>query len=305
MIISKVRKKGPRPGFTLIELLVVIAIIAILIGLLLPAVQMVREAAARSTCQSQVKQFGLAIHNYTDTNGGRLPMAMKMQGPGTPGYNINFALLPYLEQEAIFKAATGQIWAWDAPLTGTPSGTVRTATIKVFQCPADSSMQDGYSAYQINQWAGSSYAANFQLFGPVQQNTPAPVNQPSSASSYSIHNIPDGTSNVLAFTERFAGCNGQGNLLHWPGGSRWWNPVDWGVTFANKLSGGSWNQPPQVGVLYSSTNCDRNRPNTAHTSTCVVLLMDGSVRGVSKSITQVTWEQAIEPADGKVLGADW
>ncbi len=290
-------------GFTLIELLVVIAIIAILIGLLLPAVQKVREAAARMSCTNNMKQFGLGIHNYAGTS-NQLPNAFRGQSTGMPGYNINFALLPYLELETIFKAAVGQVWAWDAALTGTKSGTVRTATIKAFQCPTDSSMVNGYSVYQVDNWAGTSYAANFQVFGASASNTN--LNQASSVSPYNIGNIPDGTSNVIAFAERYAGCNGQGNLLHWPGGNRLngWNAVDWGVTIGNKMQGGSWNQPPQIGVLYSSGTCDRNRATSAH-SACVTLLMDGSVRMIGSAVTQVTWEKALEPGDGGILGSDW
>ena len=288
-------------GFTLIELLVVIAIIAVLIGLLLPAVQKVREAAARMSCTNNMKQFGLGIHNYAGSF-NQLPNAFKMQSTGQPGYNINFALLPYLELETIFKAATGQQWAWDCALAGTKSGTIRTATIKAFQCPSDSSMVNGYSVYQVDNWAGSSYAANFEVFGATASNTN--LNQPSSVSTYTIGNIPDGTSNVIAFAERYAGCNGQGNLLHWPGGNRWWNSIDWGVTIGNKMQGGTWNQPPQIGVLYSSGTCDRNRATSAH-SACVTVLMDGSVRMIGSAVTQVTWEKALEPGDGGILGSDW
>jgi prepilin-type N-terminal cleavage/methylation domain-containing protein len=125
-----------RPGFTLIELLVVIAIIAILIGLLLPAVQKIRDAANRIKCTNNLKQIGLACHNYHDTYDG-MPPAWKYEPPAPPARptavaeSWGFNILPFVEQDNVFRP-----YDRNKTLFDTANQTLTMTQLKVFQCPA-------------------------------------------------------------------------------------------------------------------------------------------------------------------------
>ena len=295
-------------AFTLIELLVVIAIIAILIGLLLPAVQKVREAAARMKCSNNLKQLGLAVQNYASTYESKLPGAnirfkhptANAEGFGS-GQNIMSQLLPFMEQDAVYKGGiTNSGGFWDGPTPGTPSNTVRTAQMKNLQCPSDPTLSGGYSALQVGNWMGSSYAGNYMMFGTGRSTAWGT----SYISQYNVGNIPDGASNTVGFAEKMSACGSRGNLWSWPGGD-WGSFHDWAPVFASQKDGGNWSNTPQIQPFPWQTACDNTRPSSAHSGTSVVGLMDGSVRGVTASVSQATWILAITADDGQVLPSNW
>src|SRR5437763_100428 len=157
--------KRTRSAFTLIELLVVIAIIAILIGLLVPAVQKVRAAAARAQCSNSLKQIGLAMHMYQDTK-RVLPSGWYTSNAAQPSsyWSWSMAILPYIEQSALYNQVNPVL----TPPTGTtavnatPTAVLQTP-MPVFMCPADNSLQTNN---WFNNYAKTNYVVNRWVLGP-------------------------------------------------------------------------------------------------------------------------------------------
>jgi prepilin-type N-terminal cleavage/methylation domain-containing protein len=291
------RDRRYRPSFTLIELLVVIAIIAILIGLLLPAVQKVREAAARMSCTNNLKQLGLAVHDYAsakekippawhpDSGGGTFNSGSQTLGPNTSG-TAQFYLLPYIEQGNVYTQSGGN------------AQSVASIILKVLLCPSDSSLNSNIQRYG---YASTNYAANIQVFDPRGPGT-------------LVTSMPDGLSNTVIFTERYKVCaptsggyTGPAWAMH-PAyvGHGWDSPVigwhDVGIGFDPSFNGGL-SFPFQVAPAVSA--CAWQVAQGAHTGSMQVGLGDGSVRGVTAGMSLQTWIYAGNPKDGNVLGSDW
>jgi len=179
-----------RNGFTLIELLVVIAIIAILIGLLVPAVQKVREAAARTTCSNNLKQIGTACHNYHSVY-KRLPQGyvVNAKNQPIPGWSWATLILPYIEQDNIYKQLNPDLATPNGPPA--PNALTQTA-IPVYLCPSDPGIATVNVWY--NNYGKSNYVCNRALFGPDANTT--------KAANLRLTDITDGSSNTLMVGER-------------------------------------------------------------------------------------------------------
>ncbi len=208
-----------RRGFTLIELLVVIAIIAVLIALLLPAVQAAREAARRSQCVNNLKQMGLAVHNYLsqqnsfppimgnwNMTGTAQPNASNPEGPWPLGWGV--AILANMEQTALFNSAN---WSWGAQ--DGPNTTMTYSKVATYICPSESQRN--------GPWPGvtsfTNYAANFggpasisawsgvivPMIGTTNTNCRCYIN--GNIGSFGTEGLVDGTSNTAIFSEKMIG----------------------------------------------------------------------------------------------------
>jgi len=321
-----------RPGFTLIELLVVIAIIAILIGLLLPAVQKVRDAAARSQCQNNLKQIGLALHNCHTTYGkmppatGAFPTVNTTNTPiaGNGWGPITFHLLPYIEQGNLYNnslstAAGATLGQYDTRSNANALGNypATQAVPKVYLCPSDPTLKDNPNGIGIGYpgWGASCYAANWQAFGnPKIQNSgnlQGWQSYPTLPSSFT-----DGTSTTIAFAEKYAYGTITRSTSYKYAGALWANndspgdifspgfavTFDWGSGTNNYAQYSPAPAMFQVKPTPWNTASNVNLASTGHDAMNVVMF-DGSVRSLSRQVDpNLVWWPLLTPDAGDVPG---
>jgi prepilin-type N-terminal cleavage/methylation domain-containing protein/prepilin-type processing-associated H-X9-DG protein len=305
-------------GFTLIELLVVIAIIAILIGLLLPAVQKVREAANRMKCANNLKQLGLALHNYHDAH-LEFPPAFVHRGPyGTTGFSFTHGwaafILPYIEQEQLF-----QLYRWDFPVYTVENQPVVSRHLKVFQCPSTPEpgryMTFGPFAFFGTKGASGDYTIALGVDPGLAQNdwadavgdyrgalthVPTPVLAPTlTATPTRFADLIDGGSSTILLAEDagrprrwLARQSGQDQALE--GGP--WNHFKGGIVLQGKTADGT----TSLGTC--SMNCTNNGEVYGfHNGGATVVFADGSVRFLRENMSIRVLARLITRAGGEVV----
>ncbi len=311
-----VSRRGNR-GFTLIELLVVIAIIAVLVGLLMPAVQKVREAAARTACMNNLEQIGKGTFALQDSK-TYLP-AHGYPWPKPPNQTITqcsvfWAILPNLEQDNMYNKAAGQPSAiFNMASTPVP--------VKVYNCPSDITNVNGVNP--TGTWNVNSYSANGQVFGTGRYMN-------------NSVDIQDGLSNTVSYVEHIAMCPDPagGNtatagqnvwpavnlttgdpIVYWTGETTGTAPPGFPggasayptAMIPDPANGNvlSWKVPQTHPTLNPGGNCDPLTASSLHTAGVLVAMADGSAKLVAPNISLKTWNAALTPNGRDSLGSDW
>src|SRR5262245_52037380 len=297
-----------RAAFTLIELLVVIAIIAILIGLLLPAVQKVREAAARLKCTNNLKQIGLALHNYHGLYErfppGFVSQAATLNGDGLgPGWGWAAHLLPYIEQDNLYKQIVQ-----NQDIAALPNAAVRARPVVPYLCPPDNASPTFVTADEAGAPIAEVAFANYVAVGGTFEVTGFPDTGTGAFyrnSRTRVADVTDGTSNTLFVTERASKRSPQ---------TTWVGAVT-GAAVPPVNPAFEEEGPPVLVLTNTGTAADGRTPNNAlghvedansnHTGGVNGLFGDGSVRFISNSIAPAVWEAIGTRAGGEAAGLDF
>jgi prepilin-type N-terminal cleavage/methylation domain-containing protein len=305
-------REEQRKGFTLIELLVVIAIIAVLIGLLVPAVQKVRDAAARAQCSNNLRQLGLATQMCSDTYARLMPPLM---GNYPGDYSLpsatnvwgapHVALLPFIEQGNIYKGMQAEIPQW-GPNAAVEYAGNNSIGVKLFLCPSDSSIS--LPANPVH----TSYAVNGLVFGISAVTTnltavPPVVDFMLSHAAGGAHfpsTLSDGTSNTILWIEKLGQCfsGGGSNIGHFA--THW-------TAFAEAPdlpAVGVFVTPPkayfQVGANVN-TCANYANASSGHTGVILAALGDASLKTISQGMSPNAYNLGLIPDDSCPLPPDW
>ena len=294
-----------RQAFTLVELLVVIAIIAMLVTLLLPAVQAAREAARRTQCINNLKQMGLALANV-ESSVGYMPQAAGFFPRGTSELtsvapaslgSVQYFLLPFIEEQALFDQMWGstQNTMW---LSGGPNANPNLYCPEIYRCPTERTTTDGIARVNQHAWPAGNYVANVQALNHIGKQHPdggSWSTQPRENTHPQYKHIADGTSKTVVFTERYTQC---------PLPQSWANgrtavfgtyPTQYDSVFAWNVGTG-----PLLNAIQDSPNAEDCNPFTVqsqHTGILNVALMDGSIRSLGTDIGIDPWTFFILPND--------
>ena len=321
----KIRQKG---GFTLIELLVVIAIIAVLIALLLPAVQQAREAARRTQCKNNLKQIGLALHNYHDVflafppayqtlpGATAAPMgpASTTTGDSGPGWTGLVAILPQIEQGNLYNSFNINLPCWNAA-----NATPALKTIPAYLCPSAVNSTATYPVVNtggtvLATFSRSNYVANagrLEVWDDPTANLSSIADGPFYRNSRTqMRDITDGLTNTVFFGEQTPTHSNSTwvgivpDSVTCPATQFAFAPCDFAAPQINVHSGPTPHEIPPVIHAPNSSFGYVDEMYSQHDSGSHVLLGDGSVRFASKFIDGVTWSRLATRAGGEVVG-EW